>query len=397
MKRRILIAVVLASAQPALCLSGTVSGKWTWTDQRDWCCDDDADPTGCQHDTCGDTNDALKFARVKLIGTGGASYGQGTTDINGNFSFSWSDNWCVVSPCGYDLRVYLENVNDFQVQSSGLSVYSFTTSITIPSGSSNVGTKHAGSQERLAVYETANEMWYRIVNNSSVVQSGMGFRYIEFPAGPGSLYNTLGPCGWAGTQDVYVADGDGEGRPFAVAHEIGHCISDVAFNVQWLSLDSAESCNPYHEYDLAHDCEALATNEALADFWSTAWAWDNNATGATWEGFAVEHINASSDCIGTNCATEGCINDPSGDDDALTDADTSIGIATMANVLGQFADNCSYFSDNRCSNEESTQDGRNIWDWLENFDDLLPSESGEALDIIQDIGMDNQCEEVFHP
>lgn len=85
--------------------------------------------------------------------------------------------------------------------------------------------------------------------------------------------------------------------------------------------------------------------------------------------------------------------DPANDDDPIDDADPHIGVAEMVEILDQYSDNCGGGA-NRCSNEPGA-DGRNTWDFLENFDDLYPTLTASARTILQNLSMDGACEEPF--
>jgi hypothetical protein len=118
----------------------------------------------------------------------------------------------------------------------------------------------------------------------------------------------------------------------------------------------------------------------------------------------IERNTLDDTCEGAaNCDVEACVaaflwdvfDDPAPDDDPIDDADATIAVAQMVEVLQQYGDNCSGGA-NRCSNEGGA-DGRNTWDFLENFDDRYPSLTPSARTILNQLSMDGAtaCEEPF--
>lgn len=392
-----LLATALFGSASATALNGTATMTIRMNDTRAQCdlCEDGEDNAGCDHDTCGQTID-FAHAFVELRNATNA-VGDGSTSATGVVSITWNEAWCFTSPCALTVRVYLKNWSDFEVKDGLGAQYTFSTNVSVPSGISNIGTFSVGGTEKVQVYQTADEFWTRLIESNTFLASNMGDRLITFPG-----LTTYAPCTYGTLTSVSVATGDGTARPYAVAHEIGHCATDVAYGVGWIGLGQGGTCGFEHRFTRSVVCEELAFHEGVADWFGVMWAYNNNAIDAEWEGVDVERMNGS-ECIGTNCRTERCIaaalwdvhDDPNVDDDPI-DGTPNVTYAQMIDTFVQYQDNCTGDA-NRCSNEGGDH-GRNHWDWLENFDDNNHALADEVLVIYDMVGIDGTaCEEPFTP
>ena len=152
----LLLAISLLGSASAAALTGTASMRIRLNDTRDQCdlCEDGEDNAGCDHDSCGQTID-MANAFVELRNATNA-VGSGSTDAGGNVAIAWNEGWCFVSPCALTVRVYLKNVNDFEVKNSIGSQYTFSTNVNVPAGVSNIGTFSVGGTERVQSQTAVN-------------------------------------------------------------------------------------------------------------------------------------------------------------------------------------------------------------------------------------------------
>lgn len=388
-------ACVLAISGTAHAISGSVTGCMVFDDPRLGCCTGEP---GCHFNTCGGNgqDQPFKEARVALVAWWGEP-GSGTTDSNGCFNFSWNDASCLGPTCTYTLRLFAQNPNDFTVMNTSGATYSASSSVTIRSGATPLGAFQPvdSTAEKWGLYATSQQFFDRIVDQASVLSATMTDIDVVYPV---AANETFAP----GDHTVNIGIGVANGRPFGVAHELGHLANRHAFGE---AIFDYQGCTNAHEWYAVHPCERVPFEEGFAWSWSVPWGWSNNATNPRVDGTVFIERNTLDDtCEGAaNCDVEACVaaflwdvfDDPTPDDDPIDDADATIAVAQMVEILQQYGDNCSGGA-NRCSNEGGA-DGRNTWDFLENFDDRYPSLTPSARTILNQLSMDGAtaCEEPF--
>lgn len=379
--------MVLAAAGDAQALSGSVSGCMLYDDRRDMCC---VGQSGCAHTWCDTDNRPFREARVALVAWWGEP-GSGTTDANGCFNFSWDDASCFGPTCSYTLRLFLQNPNDFTVKNASGAIYTSSTSVTIASGARALGSfkPTQPTLERWGLYATTQQFFDRIVDQSTILSATMTDIEVVYP-------DTM-TAAW-GDYKITVESSFADQRPKGVAHELGHIANRHGFGEA--SFDY-QGCDSAHERWTPHTCERVAFEEGLATFWAMPWGWSNNATDPIFE-YSEDHVesNALDNICGgsANCDVEMCVaaflwdifDDPANDDDPIDDADPTIAVRQMVEVLEEYCNS----SSNLCRDEPGA-DGRNHWDFLENFDDLYPSLTSSARTILNNLSMDAACEEPF--
>lgn len=387
------VLFALGASGGARAVSGSVSGCMVYDDRREQCCNSQ---TGCHHTSCNTNNQPFREAKVALVAWWG-EVASGSTNSNGCYSFNWSDASCLGPTCTYTLRIYMENVNDFIVKNTWGATYSGSTTVTISAGNTALGTFEPAdpTAERWGLYATTQQFFDRVVDQSSLLSATMTDIEVVYPDSKTAAHEDF---------RARIMSGDARLRPFGVAHELGHLVNRHAFGEPYTDY---YGCTTDHDTYEIHECERVAFEEGLASFWSVPWGWSNNATDPIADNVHYETSQMEGYCEGDrNCDVQACVtsflwdifDDPANDDDPIDDADPTIAVAEMAAILQQYTDNCSGAA-NRCSNEPDP-DGRNHWDFLENFVDVYPGLEASARTILDVLGMDGvtgalACEEPY--
>jgi hypothetical protein len=257
-------------------------------------------------------------------------------------------------------------------------LFKYKKSKRLNDSSESLGTLGLPIDDAPVVYATAQEFWDRRVNNTAMVNTMNNVRIDAETSLSGSHTTNRN---W-----VRLVNTRGRLQPVsAVAHEIGHALTMHSLDRDFFS---GPPCSAQHEFDQPMTCEGGAFHEAMANVFATAFQWKENAPDSevTMGGFEMGLVSNDCYALSNQHRIEMCIggaiwdiyDNPPFDDDAINasganDSENVRG-SDLVDILVQYADN----SSNR-GKDEGGEHGNNLWDWLENFDDLFNSLRDEAL------------------
>lgn len=225
--------IFMLLAVPAMAASGCITGQLRFIQANQGYCPTTrtctSDYQQAQYKNA--SGSPLRRVRVELK-TGSSLMGQGVTDLNGNFTVSWSKSGSVSSGHVRILGKMIDNgtevFNIGQWNQSNTYVIN-DTSISYTNGTNcsapqNVGTIIVGTtttpNDLANIYDAAERTWRRSVVYSHIA-SEVPVIDIEFPADSGSCGTG---CWSAGTKRVGIPDVNSDALlgGARTAHEIGH-------------------------------------------------------------------------------------------------------------------------------------------------------------------------------
>lgn len=310
------LPVILLGATPAFAATGWVSGKLQfWQKQGNYC------PTGRDCTAANypqsqfDKAQPLAELQVQVVNASNTAtvYGNGVTDVNGNYLFQWTTP--STPPTAKILWKYRQKDTRFEVRSAQSNGIYYTTSgnITLTSGTtqgspqvlSTFTTGSSGSPNHVAnLYDGAFRQWYWALSYSGLMQSL--FTVIQIRA----FDNSSCPTSCAGGTTVTIDSTNSALMPQGrILHELGHIANGLSkpFTAT-LAYNYPTQCTGCGTWSLnTAEWMSAGFEEGLATFVGDVamyWHWATQPTTCLSSGSCALTTFHIEDSSGTSCGTD---------------------------------------------------------------------------------------------
>lgn len=271
----------------------------------------------------------------------------------------------------------------------------YSTSLPLSTGTlvKNITFTSSWSDEYISAYFTANELYDRVVAQSSALSSDMNDIAIL-------IESTITPSGVTPTDDaVFIWGFAAQNFPETLAHELGHMLAWRQLDIPYApyGLQDYSICGndgPYPWGFSTIECEKIAFWEGFADLILGAWLYPRDAQGSrsVANNYFLENASSSVCIFPLAQFKQSCVtnilwdfyDNPPGDDDNISNRS----MISVGRTLREYPRSCPFWNDNRCNNESGTS-GMNLWDFHGNFAWSNSNDITDLANVINSTGAGN--------